>query len=693
MTGSSANSTPKLTPSVSALNSAFASPLAPLSRAASPAHIRVRQGFEQRGNADANVAVSSGNGDDSADLHSLQLPPSEDTAVEDDAFAPAADPGLLSATPDLRTAPAFPSGDKHDDAANATTAQQPPIDNATLSSIIGESIVISGGTGYNDLIGATPGPTTYVMPISDNGGSSSEIIRTLSGPSIGDIRSRLVRLIPLSSSSNDALHALLSYRLPTTGRTRDIKSEWLDLLEGRHRLWRGIEPDRKEVIRGFLVHFQSEILRRAHRNFNLRGLSVGNAFLSAAQKFFRSIQSAIFLFSATTLVAGSGAAVLPCINTNHTATIAAELQDGSTLVGQCEISHPARPAAGSNKDVPARPAPPTSSANWSALASPHRPSYLQLPDSNAEPSAIGTPSSVIFDPLSTAGADLNAALDRSNLRDQSRRLHEDRTQSSRRTVGNSEDGLSPEEDHDGGGGGDDDEDEDDEEFKDESDDRANSDACDDALGSNAKSWKRKGRSRPAAGNIVFSKGNAEEEEPLPSPIRYIYYINSYRNIVWPAPNPSYVSSLHTSRTLIYSCGSLWTSIIPSLALRGVGTSIARSSSLKYKVLLLNTSWDRETDGYTAAHFVDAITRTLNLSDDPHHDDHHEHTTTKVQYSARDYITHIVYYADGQITLHKAQIQGKLGIKCIEIPSQRRADGKPSKFCERDVRWALAQVNE
>lgn len=124
----------------------------------------------------------------------------------------------------------------------------------------GETVIISGGTGYNDLIGATQGPTTYVMPVSDNGGSSSEIIRALSGPSVGDLRSRLVRLIPTTSSfhpgrpkppaSNDALHALLSYRLPVEGRDRDIKIEWLDILEGNHRLWRGIEPDRKEVVRG-----------------------------------------------------------------------------------------------------------------------------------------------------------------------------------------------------------------------------------------------------------------------------------------------------------------------------------------------------------------------------------------------------------------------------------------------------------
>lgn len=233
---------------------------------------------------------------------------------------------------------------------------------------------------------------------------------------------------------------------------------------------------------------------------------MGNAFLSAAQKFFRSIQSAIFLFSATTLVAGSGAAVLPCINTNHTATIAAELEDGTTLVGQCEISHPARPV---------RKAAVPSAQGWSRT---QRPTHLELPSAGqntmSDPSVVGTPSSVVFDPLSTTGADLHAALDRSSVLDQSRRRQEDEAQSGRRTVGNSEDGLSPEEDN-----GEEDDDEDEEDVHNDTHARgpsAHDDDSDDDLSGNAKGLPRK---RKAAGNIVFSKGDADEEEPLPSPIR------------------------------------------------------------------------------------------------------------------------------------------------------------------------------
>lgn len=57
-------------------------------------------------------------------------------------------------------------------------------------------VVFSGGSAanslvdvFNDLIEKNNWSLSYVIPISDNGGSSSEISRVLGGPGIGDIRS------------------------------------------------------------------------------------------------------------------------------------------------------------------------------------------------------------------------------------------------------------------------------------------------------------------------------------------------------------------------------------------------------------------------------------------------------------------------------------------------------------------------
>jgi hypothetical protein len=68
---------------------------------------------------------------------------------------------------------------------------------------------------------------------SDNGGSSSEISRILGGPGIGDIRSRLIRLMSDTTPQQSDIKNLLSHRLcaddDTTART-----EWLEIVEGTH---------------------------------------------------------------------------------------------------------------------------------------------------------------------------------------------------------------------------------------------------------------------------------------------------------------------------------------------------------------------------------------------------------------------------------------------------------------------------
>ena len=68
----------------------------------------------------------------------------------------------------------------------------------------------------------------------------------------GDIRSRLVRLIPACppGSPLDAIRNLLSYRLPTMLTEREARDQWRDIVEGSSDLWNGIPGDRKETIRG-----------------------------------------------------------------------------------------------------------------------------------------------------------------------------------------------------------------------------------------------------------------------------------------------------------------------------------------------------------------------------------------------------------------------------------------------------------
>jgi 2-phospho-L-lactate transferase/gluconeogenesis factor (CofD/UPF0052 family) len=58
-------------------------------------------------------------------------------------------------------------------------------------------VVISGGSAANNLVDVFNAvreskncQLSYIIPISDNGGSSSELIRIFGGPGIGDVRSK-----------------------------------------------------------------------------------------------------------------------------------------------------------------------------------------------------------------------------------------------------------------------------------------------------------------------------------------------------------------------------------------------------------------------------------------------------------------------------------------------------------------------
>ena len=46
--------------------------------------------------------------------------------------------------------------------------------------------------------------TAHILPVSDDGGSTAEIVRVLGGPAVGDIRSRCLRLA--DDSDAEVLH-------------------------------------------------------------------------------------------------------------------------------------------------------------------------------------------------------------------------------------------------------------------------------------------------------------------------------------------------------------------------------------------------------------------------------------------------------------------------------------------------------
>ncbi|KAI0164585.1 UPF0052-domain-containing protein [Xylariaceae sp. FL1272] len=411
-------------------------------------------------------------------------------------------------------------------------------------------VVFGGGTATNSLVDifeklreSRRCTLSYVIPISDNGGSSSELIRVFGGPGIGDIRSRLVRLIPDAETNTEraSIKELFNHRLSSD--PLESRSEWLDIVEGRHKLWVNISSEKRELIRSIFNLMNLEIVKRNRPSsvFNFAKASIGNLFLTGARLFTGSLESAIYLLSTICSIPGT-VTTLPAINSNFTHHISAGLLDGTQITGQNAISHPSAPTA-----------------------------------------------------LSEAPLD-----DETEAHD----LIEDAT-----------------------------------------------------LPGSLPSLRKQ--------YINFSKLTTDSDE-LSTRIDRIWYINPYGHEIRPPANPKVTSAISNSSAVIYSIGSLYTSLIPSLILRGVGHAIAHSGA-RHKILILNSTLDRETGTLTATDFVRAIARAGAESQGCFGDG------DKREAEVRRYVTHLLYLeGEGVPKVDKAEL-GALGVDCIRIYG-RRVDG-------------------
>jgi len=165
--------------------------------------------------------------------------------------------------------------------------------------------------------------------------------------------------------------------------------------------------------------------------------------------------------------------------------------------------------------------------------------------------------------------------------------------------------------------------------------------------------------------ITFAKTHTAD---LPSRIDRIWYINPYGQEIRPAANPKVLTSLDEASAVIYSIGSLYTSIIPCLILRDVGDRIANSRDLRYKILILNGSLDRETRAeafeFTAKDFIAAISRACSSS----------RGIKTEEEDLRDYVTHVIHMqGEGTPRVEKEEL-GRLGVECVRIYGRKGQNG-------------------
>ncbi|KAF2825611.1 UPF0052-domain-containing protein [Ophiobolus disseminans] len=431
-------------------------------------------------------------------------------------------------------------------------------------------VVFSGGSAANNLVDVFKTvredkrcPLSYVIPISDNGGSSSELIRVFGGPGIGDVRSRLVRLIPDDPDNDEsekaAIKAFFNHRLPK--ERASARQEWLQIVEAEHSLWANISTAKRELMRSILnvVAFEIVKRRRPSSSFDFSGASIGNLFLTGARLFTGSFESAIYLLSSICSVP-SHTSVLPAINTNFTHHISVGLMNGEIITGQNSISHPS---------------------------------------------------------ISTA----------------------------------LEFGTAPS----------------------QSDEVEEHDRIEDANLPGSLPTLRKQY-------ITFSKA---DEEELPARIERLWYINPYGQEIRLAANPMVLNALNDAQAIIYSIGSLYTSLVPSLILKGIGQAID-SPSIRHKILILNSTIDRETgpssNPYSALDFIGAIAKACEESRGA------SGPMDKSKY--RNYVTHLIHLqGPGTPTVDKEELKS-IGIETIRVYGRKDEGENFVRYDERGLIQAL-----
>ena len=184
-------------------------------------------------------------------------------------------------------------------------------------------------------------------------------------------------------------------------------------------------------------------------------------------------------------------------------------------------------------------------------------------------------------------------------------------------------------------------------------------------------------------NIAFSKLS---EEPLSSPISRIWYINPYGQEMRPSTNPKVLDAINTADALVYCIGSLYTSIVPSLILQGVGAGISRNGGPRFKILILNGSLDRETGMYTAADFLDAVTRAC--LDSQCRSLGSDESINRELWG--QYVTHLIHLeGDGVPTVNKEELS-KYGIEFVRLYGRKGDDGV-ARYDGRGLAQALSAI--
>ena len=193
--------------------------------------------------------------------------------------------------------------------------------------------------------------------------------------------------------------------------------------------------------------------------------------------------------------------------------------------------------------------------------------------------------------------------------------------------------------------------------------------------------------------ITFHKSDTED---LPSRIERIWYINPYGQEIRPAPNQAVLGALGEASAVVYSIGSLYTSVIPGLILRDVGIAVG-NPSVRFKILILNGSLDRETRAvgfaFGAKHFVKAIADACcRISGSASRASVGKENGEECRMGDwKNYVTHVVHLnGEGTPRVEREEL-AQVGVECVRIYGRKNEDGEGMLYDGNALRGALEAI--
>ena len=189
-------------------------------------------------------------------------------------------------------------------------------------------VFFTGGTALRDLsrrLTAHTHNSVQLVTTFDSGGSSAALRRAFAMPAVGDLRNRLLALADSAVVPASVLE-FCARRLPAVGDAQALRHELTAMGRPQHAVWQSMPTLFGDALRLHLNFF----LERMPEDFDPFHACLGNLVLAGGYlQHKRSFGPVLAFFSRLLQIRG---VVLPIVN--ESLHLAAELEDGSVLVGQ-----------------------------------------------------------------------------------------------------------------------------------------------------------------------------------------------------------------------------------------------------------------------------------------------------------------------------------------------------------------------